>query len=488
MNLDTFAPATAMLEALHEGRISAVELLDLHLRRIERYNPPLNAIIAIDPERARREAAEADRELSRGAQKPLLGLPITIKDSIDVAGMRTVCGIEARATVEPAGPDAPVVARLRGAGDVVMGKKNTPPGTADWQTDNPVFGRTNNPWDLSRTPGGSSGGAAAAVAAGLSPLDIGSDIGGSIRMPAVYCGIFGHRPSDTAVPRSGHFPGSPLPNAARFMNVLGPLARSAEDLDLALSVIAGPEAGEDVAWRLQLPAPRHGRLSDFRVAILPRLDWRPVDEEIAGALDRAAGALRRSGARVREALPESFGDLREYSLLYNSALSLMFQLDTPRQKRFRDAEKIRGRSDDPLDLSFARAMDADAAEYLDWHRRREEYREAYRRFFREWDILLAPVTLTPAIPHTPGPQRTRAVDVDGEAVRYDLQALYPGIATFAGQPATAFPVSLSGDGLPLGLQAIGPYLEDRTTIRFAGLLSEELGGFRAPPGFDAEGP
>lgn len=486
VELDAFSPATVMLRALAERQVSAVELLDLHQRRIECYNPALNAIVTLDLDRARAAAVEADRTRERGERRALLGLPLTIKDSIDVAGLRTVCGMRSRTAVSPADADAPAVARLRAAGAIIMGKTNTPTYTGDWQTNNRVFGRTNNPWDLSRTPGGSSGGAAAAVAAGLSPLDIGSDIGGSIRVPAAFCGIVGHRPSETAVPRSGHYPGFPLPNPARVMNVLGPLARSADDLDLALGVIAGPEIGEDVAWRLSLPPPRHERLADFRVAVLRQLDWLPVDGEIQAGLDHAVEALRHLGARVGEARPKSFGDLREYSLLFNALLGLMFGLEQSREEREQEAERVRASTDDPFELAYVQGRVADAVEFVDWHRRREVYRAAYREFFKEWDVLLTPITLVPAFPHIDAPFAKRTLTVNGQTVPYGRQWVYPAFATLAGQPATAFPAGRCHDGLPIGLQAVGPYLEDRTPIRFAGLLSQELGGFHAPPGFDTD--
>ncbi len=231
--IDPFTSATAMLEALNKRQLSAVELLDLHLHRIERYNPALNAIVTFDFEHARQSAIAADKARAQGVHCALLGLPVTIKDTIDVAGLPGTAGVERYRDRRPE-HDAPLVARVREAGAVIIGKTNVPPYAGDWQSANPVFGRTNNPWDLSRSPGGSTGGGAAAVAAGLTPLEFGSDIGGSIRIPAAFCGVFGHKPSETAVPRNGHFPGSPLPNSATVLSVLGPLARDTRDLELAL--------------------------------------------------------------------------------------------------------------------------------------------------------------------------------------------------------------------------------------------------------------
>src|SRR5947209_2414026 len=262
-----FTTATEMLAALRARRVSAVDLLDLHRRRIERYNSELNAIVEPDFGRARGEAEAADTRRARGEYATLLGLPMTLKESINVRGLRTTAGMSTWKDFRSE-HDAPVTTRVKGAGAVVMAKTNVPQMLSDWQSSNPVYGRTNNPWDLSRTPGGSTGGGAAALAAGLTPLEFGSDIGGSIRVPAAFCGVFGHKPSESALPHSGQSPVRPLPNAAAVMGVQGPLARSAEDLDLALAVAAGPDIGEDVAWRLVLPAARRERLAEFRVAVL----------------------------------------------------------------------------------------------------------------------------------------------------------------------------------------------------------------------------
>src|SRR5207253_1263913 len=248
--------------------------------------------------------------------------------------------------------------RVQGAGAVVMAKTNVPQMLSDWQSNNPVYGRTNNPWDLGRTPGGSTGGGAAALAAGLTPLEFGSDIGGSIRVPAAFCGVYGHRPSETAMPRSGQFPMPPMPNAAVVMGVQGPMARSAEDLELALDVAAGPEVGEDVAWEIAIPAARRDRLAGFRLAVLPPLDWVPVDA---------------------------------------------------------------------------------------WFGQREQYRAAWRAFFREWDVLLMPTFITPAYPHwdKPWPNTPESIrktlDVNGKPVLEELGLFCASVATLAGQPSTAFP-------------------------------------------------
>jgi amidase len=479
--ISAFASATEMLDALRRRQISSTELLNLHLDRIRRYNPELNAIVTLDDVRAREAAMIADRTRAAGEEAPLLGLPLTIKDAIDIAGLPTTGGLRRRAGWVAAS-DAPVVARIRAAGGVIMGKTNTPPYAGDWQTANRLFGRSNNPWDLARTPGGSTGGGAAAVAAGLSPLEIGSDIGGSIRVPAAFCGVCGHRPSETALPRSGHFPGSPLPNPASILNVLGPLARGAVDLELALEVVAGPEAGEDVAWRISIPPARHSRLSDFRVAVLPWLDWLPVDGEIVTAVESLSESLRRAGARVEWTQPEAFGDFKDYHLLYQVLLVAMFSFSAGQETEDRGRKAEDSIMGDAELAPHAQRLLGSAHELLKAFAQRERYRSAYRSFFRDWDVLLSPVAIVPAFPHDDRPEAERSFLIGGQTVPYHRLNVYPGIATLCGQPSTAFPVGRTRNGLPIGLQAVGPYLEDRTPISFARLVAQEVGGFEPPQG------
>jgi amidase len=485
---DAFATATQMLAALGAGQVSAVELLELHRRRIERHNPSLNAIVEPDFERARHDAEAADARRARGESAPLLGLPMTLKESYNVRGLRTTCGMPFWKDFRSE-HDAPVTTRVKAAGAAVMAKTNVPQMLADWQSANPIYGRTNNPWDLARTPGGSTGGGSAALAAGLTPLEFGSDIGGSIRVPAAFCGVYGHRPSETAMPRSGQFPFPPMPNAAVVMGVQGPMARSAEDLELALDVAAGADTGEDVAWRLALPPSRWQRLGDFRVAVLPWLDWVPVDAEIGAAVEALASRLGRLGCQVKTVQPDTLGDHRAHYALYLTLLTAVTSARITAEQRRARAEVLRTREDD-----WSRAqrvgIESAAPDYIAWIGQREVHRAGWRAFFREWDVLLAPAFFTPAYPHRnkPWPETAASIaatfDVNGRPVLEELGLFYPAVATLAGQPATAFPVGLTRGGLPVGLQAIGPYLEDRTPLRFAALVAQELGGFTRPPGYE----
>ena len=474
MTLDAFSSAVAMRKALSSSDLSPVELLEIHAQRIERHNPALNAIVIGDLDHAREAARSAD------VSTPLGGLPMTIKDVMNVKGLPSTGG-GAMPLGNIAQADARSVAKLRAAGAVIMGKTNTPTFAADWQTTNPLFGVTNNPWDLARTPGGSTGGGAAAVAAGLSPLELGSDIGGSIRIPASFCGIYGHKPSEGIVPRSGGF-ASPYTNAATGLAVWGPLARDPRDLEMALDCLVGPDLGFEPAWRVDLPPARHERLADFRVAMLPMPDWPPVQREIADAMASLASDLARYGVSVREANPEGWGDMQA---IYRTYRSTMFAItsagwsDERRAQELADADA----NEDAFAVADKLGMAASAGQYIAWFGERERYRHAYRRFFEDVDVLICPVAPVLAFPHDERPWLARRLDVDGEAIDYLHICFFSGLATLCGQPSTAFPCGLSADGLPVGLQAIGPFLEDRTPIRFAACLAAERGGFQPPEGY-----
>jgi amidase len=283
----------------------------------------------------------------------------------------------------------------------------------------------------------------------------------------------------------------PMPNAATVMGVQGPLARSAEDLELALSVLAGPDVGEDVAWRVTLPAPRRERLADFRVALLPPIPWHPVDDQIRAALEEVVGRLGRLGAVVKEVQPEGLGDHREYHGFYRTLLAAVTGARVDAETRRQRIAMFRGAGDD-LSLAHARGLEGSAGDYILWHARREQHRAAWRAFFREWDVLLAPAINVLAYPHierawpADDSDLTLTLAVNGRPVPYLHGLCYPAVSTVPGQPATAFPVGLSREGLPIGLQAIGPYLEDLTPIRFAALLAREIGGFRKPSGYDQD--
>lgn len=484
-DIHAYSTATEMLAALEAKQISAVELLQLHEARIAAHNRKLNVIVVGDAEAAQQAARAADEHRARGGQGALLGLPITLKESMNVKGMPTTVGVRMWADFRSQ-HDGAMAERTREAGAVLLGKTNVAPMLFDWQANNEIYGRTNNPWDERRTPGGSTGGAAA-VAAGLTPLEYGSDIGGSIRVPAAFCGVYGHRPSESAIPKSGQFPFPPLPNSAQVMGVQGPLARCAADLQLAFDAVAGPDAGESVGTRLSLPRARRDRLADFRVAVLPPVSWVPLADDVRTGFERFVARLEKHGCTVERTQPESLGDHREAYALYLTLLTTVTSAATPKELREKRLALLRTRDDDDAAAQI-RALEGWAGDYLAWNVARERYRAAYRAFFRDWDVLLCPTFYAPPFEHfshpwPPNPAVRTMLNVDGKSVPYDLGLFYPSIATLPGQPATTFPVELSASGLPIGLEAIGPYLEDRTTLRFAQLVAREWGGFRPPPNY-----
>jgi amidase len=448
--------ATALVEALAARRVGALELAEAAIARIEARDGPINAVVVRDFDRAREAARAADAALARGERRPLLGLPMTVKESHNVGGLRTSWGSPMFGEwIAP--QDSVGVARLKAAGAVVLGKTNIPPFLSDWQSANPIYGRTSNPWDLSRSPGGSSGGAAAALAAGMVPLEFGSDIGGSIRVPAAFCGVYGHKPSFGIVPTRGHAPPG-MDGAAVPLAVVGPLARSAADLALAMDVLAGPDAEEAVGYRLELPAARHASLADYRVLVLDDLPGVVTDSEIRAALAGLAARLEALGAKVArgsDLLPDLGASRQVYMGLLTTAMS-------------------RGNPD---------AKPINAHEWLSLLDAQLGVRRQWARLFRDVDVVLAPAFGTVAYPHVEQvDQATSTLTIDGHETPYFDGLAWPGLATLANLPATVAPVGRTRAGLPIGLQIIGPYLEDRTPIAFAGLLERELGGFRAPPG------
>ncbi len=478
-----FRTATELVQSLRRREVSSRELLDHHLERVSRLNPKLNAVVTLDVEPARRRAAEADAALARGDNRAaLLGLPMTVKDTFETAGMRTTSG--STTLVDYVSKvDAAAVARLREAGANVFGKTNTPTFAADAQTYNPVFGQTNNPWDVTRSPGGSSGGSAAAVAAGFTPLELGSDIGGSIRNPAHYCGVYGHKPTHGLIPMRGHIPGPPGSLSDVDLGVGGPLARSADDLELALDVMAGPDEAREVAWRLRLPEARRTKLRDYRVAAWFDDPACPIDATLRARYDATVEALRATGVTVDdEARP--IDDLRLAVSKYLRLLTPITTAGIPTAQLEALAAMPPPTEDVGLAGEFVEAALIRHREWLSVNEWREHHRARFAEFFRRFDVLLCPIVPTAAIPHDPSePAATRTIVVNGETRSYWDLLHWAGVITMAWLPATMAPVGRTPEGLPVGVQIVGPYLEDRTTIDFARRLADVVGGYERPPGY-----
>ncbi len=476
-----------LVEALQARKISAIELAEDVIARIDALDPRLNAVVVRDFERARSAAKAADAALARGARQPLLGIPITIKESFNITGLPTTWGISNFRNWTPA-EDATTVARLKAAGAVVLGKTNVPHLLLDFQSYNDVYGTTNNPWDLNRTPGGSSGGSAAALAAGFGPISLGSDIGGSLRVPAHYCGVYAHKPSFGVVPMRGHAPPGP-PRALPYqpdLVVVGPMARSAIDLELALDVIAGPdEAREGIAYRLALPSPRHEDLKSFRVLVIDTHPLLPTATTVRTALDRLSQHLVKAGVKVMRESP-LLPDLADAARLYMRLLSSVTTGYGPpdRYQQAQSAAQALKPDDQSLGADRIRGAVSSHRDWLTADVARARLQWQWSELFREWDAVLCPPMPTAAFPHDhSSPMWARHIEIDGKEYPYFDQLVWPGVATAPGLPATAAPIDRSETDLPIGVQIIGPYLEDRTTITFAHLIEREFGGFEPPPDY-----
>ena len=479
-----FASALEAARAIRAGAVSAAELTRHVLDRIGRLNPKLNAVVALDADAALARARAADLALGRRQWwGPFHGVPITVKDTFETAGLTTTAGAPALRSHVPT-RDATVVTRLRRAGAIVLGKTNVPIYASDWQSANAVYGQTNNPWDVARTPGGSTGGGAAAVAAGLSFLDPGSDLGGSIRIPAHFCGIYGHKPSLDVVPLRGHIPPPPgIPaTPPSGLPVAGPLARSAADLLAALQVLGGPDGDEALAFRWTLPPPRGTRLADYRIGYVLDDPRAPVSSDQTPRLVAAVEALRKAGARLDEGWPPGL----QVDEQYDAYLTLLYAHFSPpaREDQLPGLRQLAASAETSYQARYARAATASDAHVRTMDARQRAGRAIWQAYFRTHDAFLLPTALVPAFPHDQSrDQLSRVLATPAGPRPYGDLCFWISFATLAGLPATVAPVGLTAGGLPVGLQIVGPYLEDATPIALAGHLTDVVGGFRPPPGY-----
>lgn len=458
MNEALFRSATDAAEMLRRKEASSCELTDALLARIEAVNPALNAVVELRREAALREADAADRAIAEGGAGPLLGVPMTVKEAFDVAGLHTTWGNPAFKDYM-AERDATIVRRLRQAGAVIVGKTNVPTMLGDTgHSANELYGVTNNPWDTSRTPGGSSGGGAAAVAAGMTFLEYGSDLAGSIRVPAGFCGVYGLRPSVGIVPLTGFQPpGSPSgPSDMTYLSAIGPLGRSARDLRTALRVTAGPEAPASHAYGWRLAPPRHTRLADFRVGVVLDHERAPVSSDVIRLLADAVDALGRAGAAVVKGWPAGLDPVQQAEA-FGFHRDLFFAFLQPGEP-------------------FARLP-----EFIDREGQRMAGRAAWSRYFDEVDVFLCPTSFTPAFPHDRRPIAERTIATPEGERPYVNQGFWVAHAALPGLPALAAPIGRTPGGLPVGTQVIGPLYEDDTALTFAELLGEVVGGYEPPP-------
>lgn len=450
-----FAAAGELAAAIRDGEISASEVIEAYLARIARVNPALNAIITLDAEGARARAREADAARARGESwGPLHGVPITLKDGHSTAGLRTTAGHPPLAEYVPT-HDGTVAARLKGAGAILLGKTNVPELLLDLQTDNPIFGRTNNPWNRDCTPGGSSGGAAAALAAGLTALDVGSDFAGSIRVPAAFCGLWGLKPTEGRVPLTGHIPDKPgALRVHRNMWSIGPLARSVGDLALALHVLAGPDGQDWAVPPVPVVDPPTLPLPGLRLAVAPGFPGLPVATAIQGAIRGLAGRLATGGAWVAEALPPV--DLLAQGRARRDLAGLLLAAgDPPTDKPA------------PTLAAYFAALAA-----------RDTATAAWETFFGDWDALLCPVMPMTAFPHTP-PGGT--FQVDGTPIPGWQLFSYVSPFSLTGHPVVVVPVGRDPDGQPIGIQVVGPRWGEARLLAVAAAIGQVVEPLGHPP-------
>jgi amidase len=460
MHETLFQEATDAARMLSRKELSSRELIQMLLTRIEAVNPALNAVVELRREAALQEAVAADEATARGDDAgPLHGVPMTIKDSFDVAGLHTTWGNLAFKEYV-ADSDATVVRRLKEAGAIIVGKTNVAFMLADFgQTANELYGVTNNPWDTTRTPGGSTGGSAAALSAGMTFLEYGSDLVGSIRIPASFCGVYGLKPSVGIVPLSGFQPpGTPAgPSDMMYMSAVGPLSRAPRDLRTALSVTGGPENQAAKAYSWALSPPRHTRLEDFRVGVVLDHERAPVSSEVTAPLSDAVDALARAGATVVEGWPDGVDPVRNYES-FGFHVQAFFAFQEPGE-------------------DFAKL-----SEFVDHENRRMAARAAWNRYFNDIDVFLCSVNFTPAFPHDTRTFVQRTITTPEGERPYNDQAFWVSHASLPGLPAVAAPIGHSPGGLPVGAQIVGPLYEDNTAITFAELFGEVIGGYEPPPG------
>ena len=445
---------------LRRREISSRELTEELLARIDSVNPALNAVVELRCEAALQEATTADEAITRGGDVgPLHGVPMTIKDSFNVAGLHTTWGNPAFKDFE-ADSDATVAQRLRQAGAIIVGKTNVAFMLSDFgQTANELYGVTNNPWDTKRTPGGSSGGTAAASSAGMTFLEYGSDLVGSIRIPASFCGVYGLKPSVGIVPLSGFQPpGSPAgPSDMMYMSAVGPLGRSAHDLRMALSVTGGPEGQQAKAYSWALSPSRHTRVEDFRVGVVLDHEHAPVSSEVLTQLSDAVDALARAGATVVEGWPDGVDPVRDYES-FGFHVRLFFAFQQPGE-------------------DFATI-----SQVIEHEHRRMASRVAWNRYFDDVaDVFLCPVNFTPAFPHDSRPFEQRTITTPEGERPYNDQAFWVSHASLPGLPAVSAPIGRTPSGLPVGAQIMGSLYEDNTAITFAELFTDVIGGYEPPP-------
>ena len=462
-----FSSATRMLSLLRSREVSSRELVDAHLAQIARVNPRLNAIVTLTAESARREADESDRRLARGDARPLEGLPVTIKDTVETAGVRSTGGTKLFEDYVPV-VDAPVVARWKAAGAIMLGKTNAPELALDFDCENPVFGATHNPWDLERVPGGSSGGEAAAIASGCSPLGLGTDLGGSIRIPAHFCGIAGLKPTVEAVPRTGHVPAGVPPLPIALMATFGPMARAVEDLALAFNLARGPYHADPYIVPSPPAAPETVDVRRLACAFYVDGGPTPVEAPIREAVRSAARVLADAGVRVEEHVPRGFATAHQvlFKMILADGGEGFRMMAGSRYDEYRP--QLRRMLESQPTLSVMEFFFAGIE--------RDVFRADLALLMEEWPIILGPT-----LPIAAFRREHDGHDIEGQHFDHIAPLWGTDWVNLAGLPAAVVPAGTTPDGLPIGVQVVGPRFGESEVLAVAAVIERELGGYRRPP-------
>ncbi len=476
-----FESANDLVKKIKSKEISSVELLNALLEQIEKVNPRINAVVALDQENAIEKAKLADNTKNKDGL--LFGLPMTVKDAFEVEGLVSTGGNPAWKNNVPK-KNAEAIQKLVDSGAIIFGKTNVPYLSADIQTFNEIYGVTNNPWNLERTPGGSSGGSSAALAAGMTPLELGADLAGSIRLPANFCGLYGHKPSLDVISQVGHMP--PPPGAilnGNGLSVSGPLARSPEDLELAMKVLVGPMNQDASAWQVNLPGPRTKKVEEMRIAIWLEEDFAEVDNEISNLIEDTAKDLKHAGAKVETAkLPFN---LEELDTVFGLLMNPLTLAGAP-ENTLKKLSKINDSLNESDNSELAKKARGSVLKHTDWVKvdaKRQRMRQQWREFFENYDAVICPTTNVTPFKHNHAPVNERKLRVNGVDKEYLSIHQWTGPAIMAGLPSTNVPIGFSSDNLPIGMQIIGPYLQDLTCIEIAKVLKTLRGGFSIPPGY-----
>lgn len=487
-----FLSAYQLARMIGDRTVSAAEVLDAYLLQIVKYNNRINAICTLDEVNARKQALKADEALARGESWGILhGVPISIKDTLETAGLRTTAGYKVLREYIPQ-EDATVVDRLRAAGAIIMGKSNPAKLAGDFQNSNDLFGRANNPWDLNYTTGGSSGGSAAAIAAGFSPLELGSDIAGSIRQPCHFCGVYGLKPTDRRVSTAGHIPEVPgMPQAIRQMLVVGPIARSIEDLKLAFSSIAGVDPRRPDIPPVPLDTPNYRNLQDLKIAWTDGLDFYPVATSIKSAIQSVAQKLADARTKIEQWVPKFdfpaawrvyltlsaylAPHIQPFSLDYvRESLALMLGEATQGDAKLRKISPV-------AEIGFSVSLNPNLKGYFEALTERDRLIFQMDRELEDWDVILSPVAMTTAFTHRP---KGTAINIDGRSVPYIMASgAYTIPFSLTGHPVVVIPVGYTPDGLPIGMQIVGKRWQDRELLVIAQEINQVVGDFRHPRGY-----